>query len=314
MVNRRLGILFLVAVLLSFLTGYFAKEIMPAFFSGEPSESFDFVTDFLEDNYYYELDENAIDQAYIDSLYRIVESYGNQNNDPYTRLFAFPQIDDVRFDEFYIGMGIEIQIEEDQIRITAVNKDSDAFGKLMPNDLIIGVVIEDQEIMFDALESDENMILYLSVKDEVQKTLIIQTPDLDVFHETIFVKTISTPSIESKALGEEDIAYIKINQFHAFMHETLSPGTSFLFKQALNILESEMLLDNPESKTLIIDLRDNPGGALTALHNAFSSDVHIPGIIQELLPRSLEKPIFSMIPRNTELARDFNNTRLEKKP
>jgi len=81
MVGRKLGLLFLLAVVLSFLTGYFAKEIMPAFFTGKPSETFDFLTEFLDENYYYPLDDKKIDQAYIDSLYAIVESYSQQHND-----------------------------------------------------------------------------------------------------------------------------------------------------------------------------------------------------------------------------------------
>ena len=53
---------------------------------------------------------------------------------------------------------------------------------------------------------------------------------------------------------------------------------------------------NGEGKTLIIDLRDNPG-ALTALHNQGVSSL-IPGIAQQLLPRNIVAPLFTMIPRS----------------
>lgn len=315
MVGKKLGILFLAAVVLAFLTGYFAKDLMPAFQSGNTSDSFDLITDYLIDNYYYDIDEEAIDQAYIDSLYQIVESYAKTYQDPYTRVYAIPQDAVVRYDEVYMGMGVSIEVIDQALKIIDVNKDSDAFSKVIPGDLIIGVVNGEEEVLFSTLESNEDMLEYLSPENLTSHTLIIQTADHDVSNVTIFIREIETPSVETKTIDDPTIGYIKINQFNAFTDVTYSPGTSFLFKQALTEIEENILLENPETKTLIIDLRDNPGGALTALHNAYADqNIYIPGIIQELLPRSLEKPIFSMIPRDESLERTFNNTRLEKKP
>ncbi|TNF08058.1 MAG: hypothetical protein EP317_03785, partial [Bacillota bacterium] len=315
MVGKKLGILFLAAVILAFLTGYFAKDLMPAFQSGNTSDSFDLITDYLIDNYYYTLDDEAIDQAYIDSLYQMVATYAKTYNDPYTRIYAIPQTAVVRYDEVYIGMGISIEVVDQALKIVDVNKDSDAFTKVIPGDLIIGVVIYEEEVLFAELSQSEDMLTYLTPNDLSSLTLLIQTQDQEVIEVEILISEIETPSVETITIDDPSIAYIKINQFNAFMDATYSPGTSFLFKQTLSALETSTLLENPETKTLIIDLRDNPGGALTALHNAYADqDIHIPGIIQELLPRSLEKPIFSMVPRDESLTRTFNNTRLEKKP
>ena len=314
MVGKKLGLLFLLAVVLSFLTGYFAKEIMPAFFTGKPSETFDFLTDFLDENYYYALDDKKIDQAYIDSLYAIVESYSRQHDDPYTRLYELPKTTTLSFDEYYVGMGIEVSLQDNQIVILEVNTQSDGFGRLLPGDIIIGVVNQGVDIYFDELEDLSDMFSYLSPGNEAEKTVIIQTRDLVEERVTIQIKTILTPSVVVKDLNDSEIAYLKINVFNAFFDDTLNPGTSYLFKEALTQLETSILLQNPQTKTLIIDLRDNPGGALTALHNQGTNQSVIPGIIQDLIPRSLEKPIFSMIPRDESLAVHFNNTRLEKKP
>ena len=314
MVGKKLGLLFLLAVVLSFLTGYFAKEIMPAFFSGKPSESFDFLTDYLGENYYYELDSQKIDQAYIDSLYAIVESYGRQHNDPYTRLFEVPQTNTSYFDEYYIGMGIEVAQDQNRILILEVNPQSDAFGRLLPGDYIIGVEDQGNDIYFDEIDDISEMFSYLSPGSDTQKTVIVLTRDFIEEKMTIQLKTILTPSVVVKNLIETEIAYLHINSFNAYADDTYNPGTSFLFKQALAQLESTILLQQPETKTLIIDLRDNSGGALTALHNQGTNQSVIPGIIQDLIPRSLEKPIFSMIPRDASLAVHFNNTRLDKKP
>lgn len=314
MVGKKLGLLFLLAVVLSFLTGYFAKEIMPAFFSGKPSESFDFLTDFLDENYYYPLDDKKIDQAYIDSLYAIVESYGRQHNDPYTRLYEIPKTTSAYFDEYYIGMGIEVQQDGNKIAILEVHPQSDAFGRLLPGDYIIGVEYQGNDVYFNELDDSTEIFSYLSPGLDTEKTIIFLTKDLIEDKLTIQLKTILTPSVVVKDLNEPHIAYVRINSFNAFSDDTFNPGTSFLFKEALSQLETMILLQNPETKTLIIDLRDNPGGALTALHNQGTQDSVIPGIIQDLIPRSLEKPIFSMIPRDSSLAVHYHNTRLEKKP
>ena len=67
------------------------------------------------------------------------------------------------------------------------------------------------------------------------------------------------------------------------------------FSDVLNELEKDTLKD--DSDTLILDLRNNPGGALTALHNKSQSGL-IPGITQQLIIRNVEKPLFSMVNKN----------------
>jgi C-terminal processing protease CtpA/Prc len=233
MVGKKLGLLFLLAVVLSFLTGYFAKEIMPAFFSGKPSESFDFLTDYLGENYYYELDSQKIDQAYIDSLYAIVESYARQHNDPYTRLFQVPQTNTSYFDEYYIGMGIEVAQDQNRILVLEVNPQSDAFGRLLPGDYIVGVENQGNDIYFDELDDMSDMFSYLSPGSDTQKTVIVLTRDAIEEKMTIQLKTILTPSVVVKNLNESHIAYLHINSFNAYADDTSNPGTRYLFKQAL---------------------------------------------------------------------------------
>ena len=314
MVGKKLGILFLAAVLLSFLTGYFVKDLMPAYFAGKKDETFDFITEYLQDNYYYTLDEDAIDQAYIDSLYATISSYSRAKNDPYTRLFEIPKASGSISEEHYIGIGINILFEDYNVRVLDIDYQSDAFGKLLPNDLIIGTKTDDDVLLFDSLSHPSEVSSYLVGSEGEVLTLIVQTPDDSIIEVEVSIKDILTPSVKTLDINESEIAYLRINVFNPYMNDE-SPGTSFLFKQALSSLENHILLVNPELKTLILDLRDNPGGALSALHNQYSNtNATIPGIIQDLLPRSLEKPIFSMIPRDQNQARDFNNTRLQSKP
>jgi carboxyl-terminal processing protease len=74
-----------------------------------------------------------------------------------------------------------------------------------------------------------------------------------------------------------------------------------VFQDVLNILEEDTLID--EEDTLILDLRNNPGGALTALHNQGTQGL-IPGITQQLLIKNVETPLFSMI-NKIDLREDY---------
>lgn len=308
MVGRKLGILFLAAVLLAFLTGYFAKDLLPRQLFRDPDESFDLVTDALKSRYYYEIDQDSIDIAYLDSLRAIVDSYATQNNDPYTRLYEIPSITTYQSDEYYIGIGISLTYEDNYLRIQNVDRQSDAYGHIIPNDLIIGVKSNSQFIDFDLITREE-MLDYIQGDLGETITLVYKTPDQIIREIDVTIKQIDTPSVTTMDLGEEDLAYIKIHQFHA-AYDELSPGTSFLFKQALSEIENEIFANATLDDTLIIDLRDNPGGALTALHNSGDQNT-IPGIVQDLLSRNDDQPLFSMIPRNIDERVDFYSNRLE---
>jgi carboxyl-terminal processing protease len=117
-----------------------------------------------------------------------------------------------------------------------------------------------------------------------------------MYQISITYERIETPSAFTIDLEEDDIAYLRIARFNEFLSQD-SLGTSKIFSDIILELEQTMLLTNPESKTLIIDLRDNPGGALSALHNQGVDGV-IPGIVQQLLVRQNDLSVFSMMPKN----------------
>lgn len=293
MENRKLGIIFILAVALAFFAGF---QVQTFFVDNEPEPFVDVYTEITEalDRYYlYDLEDDEKEAAFLAQMQGIVSSYAVANNDPYTRIFANPVGLAPTDAESYVGIGISIQNEIDFLRVLDVVYQGPSFGKLYPNDLIVGLVENNENLYFEDVESGINITSYLAgTKDEV-KSLIVVHPNgveetIDITYDEILTPT-AYHTIISDSVG-----YIRISEFSGYI-EGVTEGTAKVFTDALNALESDTLKD--ETDTLILDLRDNPGGALSALHNNNEGGV-IPGILQLLLQRNVERPVFSMINKN----------------
>jgi carboxyl-terminal processing protease len=296
--NKKLGILFLVSVLLAFLSGYFSSQILPSLPVGSGDDTFEFITESFKNYYYYDIEDDEIQDAFLAAMEASVNSYAASNNDPYTRLVATPLNVSPSDEEMFIGIGISFIVEDYNLRVDYVYPQGAAVGLLYPNDLVIGIKIDDLDILFEDLDNEEDVLSYLSGELDDVKTMIVQDPDLNISYIDITYQEIPTPTAYAMDLGigNENLSYIKINRFSRYVPDS-TVGTAKVFQDALNLLETESLLIDSETKTLIIDMRDNPGGALTALHNQ-SSEGMIPGIAQQLLTKSVENTIFTMIPKN----------------
>jgi len=308
MVNKKLGILFLFSVLLAFFAGYFSSRILPFL----PLRSNDGILEYIEDNlnrlYYYDLDDDAKFDAYVSSIEAVVNAYAKANNDPYTRLVISPINITPTDDEKFIGIGISLVFENNNIRVQRIIRDSAAENVLYPNDLIVGIKIVDEEIMFSNLADSNEVISYLTGTLDDQKTLIVMNPDNQKSFREITYKEIPTPSVSLVDLEEDDISLIKISKFTSYTKD-VTIGSARVFLDILNQLETSNLTD--QTKTLIIDVRDNPGGALSALHNS-ENETLTQGILQQLLPFSIEYPIFTMIPKSEVVANFYGGLGLRK--
>ncbi|MFH0767898.1 MAG: S41 family peptidase, partial [Bacillota bacterium] len=305
MASKKLGILFLGSVILAFLAGYFSSQILPSFPVGSGSDVFEDITESFENFYYYDIDDAEIQDAFIASMEATINSYAEANNDPYTRLVATPLSATPSGDEMFIGIGISFVMEDFNLRVAYVYPGGAAEDILYPNDLIIGIVINNESFYFNTMDSKTEVMMYLSGSLDDTKTFIVLDPDSNEYTIDLTYIEIPTPTAYMLDLGETDIAYIKITQFSGYV-EDVSVGTSKVFSDILNDLEESTLSIDSNTKTLIIDLRDNPGGALTALHNADDSKM-IPGITQQLLIKNIEVPLFQMIPKSGDIRNFYGN-------
>jgi carboxyl-terminal processing protease len=288
--TKRIGWIFLLGILLAFFAGF---QVQTFFVDNEPEPFVDVYTEITEalDRYYlYDLSDDEKEAAFIAQLESIVKSYAESNDDPYTRLSAQPVNLAPTNAESYVGIGVTIEQIIPELRVLEVVYEGPSYQKLYPNDLIVGVMQNDEKLYFDTLEANQLPTSYLAGSLGQTKTLLVVDPEGVERNVEITYEEILTPTASATTIAN-DIGYIKIREFSSYIKD-VSEGTAKVFNDALNTLEENILLD--ETDTLIIDLRDNPGGALTALHNENQSSL-IPGITQQLLVRDVERPLFSMI-------------------
>lgn len=293
MVSKKISILFLVSVILAFFAGYFVERVIPMQPSSQNGGMFDYIISSFKNYYYYDLDDDEIHQAFIQSMEATVDAIAKQHNDPYTRLVKTPLASSPAGDESFVGIGVSFSFENLDLRIGFIYKGGAAEGKLYPNDLVIGILNQGVEVYFKDLDSEEDVLSLLGGSVDETKTMIVKNPDGVIEHIDLTYKEILTPTAYILDLNEPNIGYIRITSFSS--HSETSAGTALVFQNTLQVLEQSVL--SGDGKTLIIDLRDNPGGALSALHNQGLSSM-IPGIAQQLLMRSVSGPLFSMIPKN----------------
>src|SRR5690554_3682546 len=124
--NRKLGILFLISVLLAFLAGYFIDSLVPSIRESNAEDMISFIEEELENYYYYDLDDDMKHQAYINSIRAAIETYATLNNDPYTRLISAPINGIPRSDESFIGFGISFIYEDEGLLVNDLLKNSPA--------------------------------------------------------------------------------------------------------------------------------------------------------------------------------------------
>lgn len=289
MANKKLAILFFLSVLLAFFAGYFSSNVIENQSSVYSSDLFTAITDAFEEYYYYDIEDEEVNRAFIASLEAIIDQYAADNDDPYTQLKSIPTDIAPTDAEAFEGLGITFAFtDENELLLFDVLNDSSLFGILYPNDLITGIMIEDERVMFTDLTQDEVIAYFSGVVDEI-KTLIVMNPDGDESLVEATYLLIETPTAYSLDLESDDIAYAKITQFSSYQKD-VTVGTSQVFNSVLVDLEQRILTD--ETKTLILDLRDNPGGALTALNNL---EDNLPaGITQQLLVNNPLNPVFTM--------------------
>jgi carboxyl-terminal processing protease len=229
--NKKLYLTIIISLVIGFLSGCEVK--LPIFLTKPDLYE---VFSILDQYYYKDLDFTINDVESVEDLLERLD-------DPYTYLYV-PNTRTIELDESYYGIGITIIDDDLGLRIANVNPLADLSGKIYIGDIILEV----NGTTLAPLKYDEKTpLLSGDLNDEF--ILLIQRGD-QVIQTTVSVHEIPIQSVTSKVLDNK-IAYIDINRF--------AGKTGMAFRTELALIEAQ----NPNG--LIIDVRDNGGGYLTAV-------------------------------------------------
>jgi carboxyl-terminal processing protease len=302
--KKWLGVFFLAAIFLSFAAGFIIKDIFPDRLFSQGSDIYEKITSTLEDNYYYDLDDQSTFQAYIASMEAIAAAYGSYFNDPYTRIEAFSNIST---STTFVGLGIYIDFKDDLPVVRDVIYQGPSFQKLYPGDQLLGVK---DGIDFTSLKSVELVRNALFNLATIDQTVIFQVKNvLGTTREvSITYDRIENTNVIAHQFKDTNISYISIKQFNPYISVD-DIGTAQSFKETLAYLEANGLDENGK---LILDLRNNPGGSLTALHNQGNSGLPA-GIIQQLLPYNASINYFALVDHDGKIT-NYKGGLIQEKP
>ncbi|MGQ0708217.1 MAG: S41 family peptidase [Rhodoferax sp.] len=148
----------------------------------------------------------------------------------------------------FVGVGIEITQEEGLVKVVSPIEGSPAFrAGLKPNDLITRI--------------DDTAVKGLSLNDAVKRMrgepatkvmlTIFRKDENRTFKVTIIREEIKQQSVRAKMI-EPGYAWLRISQFQERTVEDFGRKVEELYRQ------------NPKIKGMVLDLRNDPGGLLTA--------------------------------------------------
>lgn len=195
----------------------------------------------IVNNYYNKVNKDEL----IDSA---INGMVNSLDDPYSTYMDESETDDFNdsISGYYDGVGITITVDGDNIKIVDIIHDSPADkAGMKKGDIIvkvndINITKDNFNIMRDTISNADNKkIKFLVNRDGNEMTFNIKKDRIVI--DSVF-----------SDIKDNNIGYLDITSFYA--------NTGDQFEKKLNELEKENI------SSLIIDLRDNPGGHLNQVN------------------------------------------------
>lgn len=202
---------------------------------------------FVENNYVEEIDTDVLLEGALDGLFKSLDD----PHSTYLTDISLREVDDTTSGEFggvgmYISKEREFEDKESYIQVISPIKDtpSDRLG-IRANDLIVeidGITTADMSI-------DDAVNALRGLPGEAVAIKIMRR---NIFFDVVIVReVIEVPTIRYALIPENSIGYIRIIQFTPFTYE--------------RIIDALREFDNQSYQSLIIDVRQNPGGLLSAV-------------------------------------------------
>lgn len=203
----------------------------------------DEINQYIDNYFYFEIDKDKQEEAYYDGIMAGLD-------DPYSVYYTKEEFADLQEDSSgeYVGIGAVVT-QDAQMVVTIVRpipgSPAEEVG-LMADDVVVEVDGTDVTDMELSLVVD----MLRGVKDTTAHVKVYR-PSIKEYKEfDITRRVVENVSVYSKML-DNNIGYIQVTQFY--------DNTSKEFKAAIDNFESQNV------SGLIIDVRDNPGGLVTAV-------------------------------------------------
>lgn len=196
----------------------------------------------IQSNYYQEVDEDVLLEGALGGLFDAV-------GDPYTAYYDKEEFQSYleQLENSYVGIGVVVTMDDDD-RVTVVSPIDGSPGQkagLMPGDKILRVDGEDLTDM-----SLEEVVGRIKGEEGTQVTLTILKDSDGVVVDKILVREeIILTSVSSQVV--DGIGYLSISQFESYTYDEFTKQLDQLLDQGV--------------EAIVFDLRDNPGGLMSAV-------------------------------------------------
>lgn len=263
--------LILISLVLGIVTGYFITKGNPSYIkSSHAAEIITTYNDIL-DNYYGDIDEETLaDEAIKGMINSLEDPYSNYLDRDIATSFK------EKIDGSFTGIGIQVVEEDPYPQVIKVFDHSPAAqAGIQVDDYIIqvdGKKVNDssKESLTDLIKGKEGSKVKITIlRDDEEKeiTVIRDQVELDTVMSDFFVE------------GSNKIGYLKILTF--------SSNTADQFSSQLKKLE------NKEMDSLIIDVRDNPGGHLKQTREILSLFFNKKTVLYQIETKNKQQKIYS---------------------